>query len=110
MIQASLRLVAPAERRDEIVQTFRSLVGPTEVKGGCLGCRFYQDVADENALTYVEDWQTQEDLQPHLRSEQYRKLLALIDLSTAPPELRFHTISETSGIEYLAAVRTFEDQ
>ena len=110
MIQASLRIVASAERRDEIVQTFRSLVGPTEVKRGCLGCRFYQDVSDKNALTYVEEWQTQEDLQRHFRSDQYRKLLALIDLSTAPPELKFHTISETSGIEYLATVRTLEDQ
>ena len=110
MIQASLRIVAPAGKRDEIVRTFRSLLEPTEVKHGCLGCRFYQDVADENALTYVEEWQTQEDLERHLRSDQYRKLLALIDLSTAPPELRFHTISETSGIEYLATVRTLEDQ
>ena len=110
MLQASLRIVAPPERRDEIVQTFRSLVEPTEVKRGCLGCRFYQDVADKNALTYVEQWRTQEDCERHLRSEQYRKLLALIDLSTSPPELRFHTISETSGIEYLATVRTLEDQ
>ena len=78
MIQASLGIVAPAERRDEIVQTFRSLVGPTEVKAGCLGCRVYQDVSDKNALTYVEEWQTQEDLERHLRSDQYRKLLTLI--------------------------------
>ena len=110
MIQASLRITASPERRDEIVQTFRALLEPTEVKRGCLGCRFYQDVADENALTYVEEWQTQDDLELHLRSDQYRKLLVLIDLSTTPPELRFHTISQTSGIEYLATVRTLEDQ
>ena len=109
MIQASLRIVAPAEKREEIVHTFRSLLEPTEVKHGCLGCHFYQDVADENALTYVEQWQTQEDFERHVRSDQYRKHLALIDLSTSPPELKFHTISETSGIEYLATVRTLED-
>ena len=109
MIQASLRIVAPAGRRDEIVQTFRSLLEPTEVKHGCLGCRLYQDVADENALTYVEEWQTHEDFERHVRSKQYRKHLALVDLSTAPPEIKFHTISETSGIDYLATVRTLED-
>jgi quinol monooxygenase YgiN len=110
MIQASLRIVAPAGKRDEIVRTFRSLLEPTGVKHGCLGCRLYQDVTDDNALTYVEEWETCEDFERHLRSDQYRKHLALIDLSTSPPELRFHTISETSGIEYLAAVRTLEDQ
>ena len=110
MIQASLRIVVAPERRDEVVQAFRSLVRSTEVKRGCLGCRFYQDVADANSLTYVEEWQTQEACERHLRSDEYRKLLALVDLSTAPPELRFHTISETSGMEYLATVRTSEDQ
>ena len=110
MIQASLRIVAPAEKRAEIVRAFRLLLEPTEVKHGCLGCRFYQDVLDKNALTYVEEWQTQGDLEHHLRSEQYRKLLALIDLSTVPPALRFHTISETSGLEYLASVRTSEER
>ena len=110
MIQASLRIVAPPERRDEIVRTLRSLLEPTEVKRGCLGCRFYQEVSDKNALTYVEEWKTQEDLERHLRSEHYRKLLALIDLSATAPEVRFHTISETSGIEYLATVRTLGDQ
>ena len=109
MIQASLRIVAPPERRDEIVQTFRSLLEPTGVKRGCLGCRLYQDVTDDNALTYVEEWETREDFERHLRSDQYRKHLALIDLSTSPPELRFYTISETCGLEYLASVRTLED-
>ena len=108
MIQASLRIVAPAERRDEIVQSFRSLLEPTRVKHGCLSCRFFQDVSDENTLTYVEEWQTQEDLERHLRSEQYRRHLALIDLSAAPPELKFHTVPETSGIEYLTAVRALD--
>ena len=108
MIQAGLRIVASAERRDEIVQTFRSRIGPTEVKRGCLGCRFYQDVSDKSVLTYLEEWETREDFERHVRSDQYRKHLALIDLSTSPPELKFHTISETSGIEYLATVRSLE--
>jgi quinol monooxygenase YgiN len=108
MIQVSLRIVAPAGRRDEIVQSFRSLLEPTRIKHGCLSCHFYQDVADENTFTYVEGWQTWEDLERHLRSEQYRRHLALIDLSAAPPELKFHTVSETLGIEYLTAVRAME--
>jgi quinol monooxygenase YgiN len=54
----------------------------------------------------VEDWQTEEDLQRHIRSDDYRKFLALIDLSSEPPELTFHRVSETFGIEYLSRVRS----
>jgi len=109
MIQASLRIVAPPEKRDDILRTFRSLPGPTRVAPGCLGCRIYGDMEDENAIIYVEEWQTTEDLERRLQSEQYRRILAMIEISTEAPELRFNTISETTGLEYLAAVRGVRD-
>ena len=105
MIQASLRIVAPPEKRDDILRTFRSLLGPTRVASGCLQCHVCVDMEDENALIYVEEWQTTEDLERRLQSDQYRRILAMIEASTEPPELRFNTISETTGLEYLAAVR-----
>ncbi len=106
MIHASLKLVPPADRREEALRIIRSLLGPTGAAPGCLNCGFYADTRDEGILCYVEDWQTEEDLQRHIRSEDYRKFLALIDLSTEPPDLKFHRVSETFGIEYLTQVRS----
>ena len=110
MIQASLRIVAPPEKRDDILRAFRSLLGPTRVAPGCLRCHVCVDMEDENAIIYVEEWQATEDLERRLRSDQYRRVLAMIETSTEAPELRYNTISETTGLEYLAAVRGVHDK
>lgn len=106
MIHASLRVVPAAEKRKEVLRILRSLLGPTRVEPGCVSCRFYQDAEDEDALCYVEEWETEQDLQRHVQSDDYRKVLALMDLSGQPPEVRFYMVSKTFGIEYLTRTRS----
>ena len=108
MIHVSLKVEPPAERREEALRIFRSLLGPTSAAAGCVNCGFYRDAQNENTLCYVEDWQTEEDLQHHIRSDDFRKFLALIDLSSKPPELKFHMVCETFGIEYVTRARNLE--
>ena len=72
---------------------------------GCLDCRLYSDVADPNALTLVEEWATQSDMNRRMRSATYGQLLQLVELSRHPPEAVFHTITETSGIEAIQQTR-----
>jgi len=106
MIHVSLKVVPPVERRQEAMRIVRSLLGPTGAAPGCTSCGFYTDAQNENTLCYVEDWDTEEDLQRHILSDDYRKFLALIDLSSEPPDLKFHVVAETFGIEYLSRVRS----
>ena len=106
MIHVSLKVVLPAKRRPEALRIIRSLLGPVSAAPGCLNCGFYTDAQDENVLCYVEDWETEKDLQRHIRSDDYRKFLALIDLSSEPPDLKFHKVAQTFGIEYLSLVRS----
>jgi quinol monooxygenase YgiN len=104
MIQASLRIVAPERKREEILGVLSCLKGPTEVSRGCRGCRIVQDVEDENVLTYIVKWETQEDLEEHLRSERFRRLLPYIEMSREPPEVDFSTIDQVRGIEFMVEV------
>ena len=103
MIVFTLRLVAPPEKRGEIVQALRSLVGPTQAERGCAGCSIQHDEDDENVLTFVEEWETQEDLDCHMCSDEYRRLLVVMDMSAAPPEVTFRTVSDVAGLERIEA-------
>ncbi len=47
---ATLRMVAPRGRRDEILHALRWLAVPIRTHHGCAGCRILQDLDDENAL------------------------------------------------------------
>ena len=104
MIQASLRIVAPERKREEILGVLSCLKGPTEVTGGCRGCRIFQDAEDKNVLTYLVTWETQEALEEHLRSDRFRRLLPYIEMSREPPEVAFSSIDQVRGIEFMVAV------
>ena len=110
MIQASLRIVAPEGKREEILGILSRLKGPTEVLAECRACRITQDVADENVLTYLVTWETQEDLEEHLRSDRFRRLLPYIEMSCEPPEVEFSTIDQVRGIEYMIEVLSAKTQ
>ena len=104
MIRASLRIVAPEKKRAEILGILSRLKGPAEVTSGCRSCRILQDAGDKNALTYIVTWEAQEDLEEHLRSEGFRRLLPYIDMSREPPEVEFSTIEQVRGIEFMVEV------
>jgi len=105
MITATLRVTVPANRRSEVLDLLRSVIEPTQVEPGCLSCRLYQDLENEEALLFEEEWKTQADLDRHIRSDRYVKILAAIDMSSKPPEIRFNTIARIRGIEAIRAAR-----
>ncbi len=87
-----------------------SLKGPTEVLAECRACWICQDVEDDRMFTYFVQWDTQEDLEAHLRSERFRRLLPYIEMSVEPPAVSFGRIEHICGIEFLVAVLTEKTQ
>ena len=105
MILVTLSIAVPPTRREDIIQIFWSLMGPVRVEEGCLACGLYQPVGKEDVLIYAEEWETVEQLERHVRSARYERLLAIMEASVQPPVLRFHEVSAVKGLEYVEAVR-----
>ena len=96
MITALLRIPVSEERKDEVTQLLRSLIEPTRVETGCISCRLYQELRDPYVLTWVEEWETRDDLDRHLRSPRFKKILAAL-------ARRLKLLPETGAV--VAAVR-----
>ena len=77
------------------------LLEPARVERGCLSYCLYEDVENRNAFVLLEEWATQEDLESHIRTDNQRRLLALMDLLSDQPELRFNTVSHTAGMDLI---------
>lgn len=105
MIVVILRLVVHPEQRDESLRVLRTLVGPTQVQPGCLSCCVCQDIDEPERLLILQEWTSWAVLAQHMRSDDYRKLLAVMDMAREPPNVAFHTIDRTTGMETIAAVR-----
>jgi quinol monooxygenase YgiN len=108
LITATLRIDVTEIKRNEVVRLLRSLIEPTRVETGCISCRLYGEVDNPNAVTWVEEWRAEEDLERHLRSPQYRKILMALDMADAEPEVRFDTVVETTGMQLIARARGVE--
>ena len=100
-----VRLPVLPECRDRVLKSILRLLGPTRAARGCLSCNAYVDIEDQDTVVYQEEWETQDDLDVHLRSDNVKVLLSAMDLAPAAPEVSFDTISATRGIEVIEAAR-----
>ena len=110
MIQATFRLVAPEGKLQEFRNVLLHVKGPTESFPECRVCWLCQDVTNDHALVYLVQWDSQEDLESHLRSERFRRLLPYIEMSVEPPVVSFGSIEHIRGIEFLVEVLTAKTQ
>ena len=106
MIIVTLRIKVPDNRRKEFLDSARLIIGPTKVQPGCISCKFYQDVDDPDSMLFVEEWSSREDYEHHIKSDTFRIILSLIDLSAEAPLIKLNTISKTEGLEVIKEVRS----
>ena len=105
MIIATIRMMIPPQKRGEALRILRSVAELCRDDPGCLSCNIYRDLNDNRVLVLEEVWRTEEDLDLHLRSEEYRNLLLVLEMALKQPEIRFDTISNTTGIETIEKAR-----
>ncbi len=105
MILAIVRMAIPPQRRGQVSKTLKSMVRETRIQPGCISSRLYHDENEEDVLVCEQVWKSQADLDRYLRSEDYRRMLLVMELAGEPPEIKFQTISETAGIEVIEKAR-----
>jgi quinol monooxygenase YgiN len=106
MIHATIRMLIPPKQRREVLAILSSLAERFRFEPGCVWCRVYQDVEAEPMILFDQVWMNDEDLKRHLRSEEFRKVLLIVEMSLEPPEIRFDEISRTRGVETIEKART----
>jgi quinol monooxygenase YgiN len=105
MIQATIWMKIPSHKSGEVLGILRPVVDLCEADPGCLSCHICGDLRNKSSLLLIQLWNAEEDLDRHLRSNQYRNLLLAMELASKPPEIRFDTISSSTGIETIEKAR-----
>jgi quinol monooxygenase YgiN len=93
MILVIIRMKILPEKRVELCQTIVSLIGSLRTEKGCLRCDFCRGMEDENELRILEEWDTRENLNSHLKSERFRVLRGAMNLLQEPYEMLVHTVA-----------------
>ena len=79
MIQATIRMTIPPQKSGEALKILGSVAELCRYDPGCLSCHIYGDLQEKNVLMLEEVWRSEEDLDLHLRSDEYRNLLLVLE-------------------------------
>ena len=105
MVISTLRIVPSPKQRSEVLEVLLSVRGPTEIQPGCLSCGVYEEKGPDHAVVFRAHWETESALHEHICSDFYPRLLAACELSNRPPEVCFHHVSATQGMDLIEQLR-----
>ena len=105
MIIVRITMNVLIEKRTEVMQTLLSMIEPTENGRGCLSCHVSRDIEDKNVFSLIEEWETREDLDDHIKSDRFSVLLGTKSLLCEPQQIEIHTVSRSEGMETVSAAR-----
>jgi quinol monooxygenase YgiN len=105
MVRSTIRMLIHVKKQSEAMEILGSIAEQTQFEPGCISCRVYRGVEDARAIMLEELWLGDADLQRHLRSDKYRKILLVVEMAAEPPEIRFDAIARSSGVETIEKAR-----
>jgi quinol monooxygenase YgiN len=104
-VHATLRMRIPFRKRKEARRILGSMIERIRLDEGCLGCRLYLDALEEGSLMLEEVWSDETSFEKHLRSEEFRILLLVMEMASGPPEIRFKRVGLTTGMDTIQTAR-----
>ena len=93
------------EKQKEVMQTLLSMIEPVRDEKGCLSYDVFYGIDGQTVFNLIEEWETREDLDRHIRSDRFGVLLGTKSLLAQPLEMKIYTVSHSEGAEVLNALR-----
>ena len=104
-IRSTIRMLIPLDKQREAFEILSSLGKDTQLDPTCISYRLYRGVNEVRAIMVEELWENDAAVLRHLKSDTYRRVLLVVEMAEQPPEIRFDTITSTSGIETIKNAR-----
>lgn len=102
---ATLAIIPGPEERRQVIEILSRVESEVRSTPGCLSAAVFEQLSPGQAILYVETWLSEEVLCRHIQSGVYRWTLAAMELASVPPEICFHQISNTRGLDLVADLR-----
>lgn len=88
-IRVVARITAQAGKADEVRSVMMGMLGPTRQEAGCILYELVQNQEDPTDLVFIEEWESNANLDAHLNAPHIHEALAKLDgLLAAAPDIR----------------------
>ena len=96
-----IRVEIIPEKREEFLQTIRSLHEQIKKEKGFRGSDVFQDLDNHERFNLIQHWETQDDLDNHTRSENFRILMGALKVLAEHSEVRYNLVLDRFGRKIL---------
>ena len=101
---ALYRLTHGPEGPEGLVDALRSAATIPAAEPGCRSSSVWRDAGTAGAVLLMEEWESPQAIERHMTGPGFRRLLAVLELSSTPPEVRYVQSSGWRGMEWMAQV------
>ena len=105
MILTRIIFTALPEKTKELMQTLLSMNKTEGREKGCLSCSISRDIHNEAVFSLIEEWNTREDFNRHVRSENFSIFLGTKSLLAKAMEIKVHSVFHTEGNDAVYLLR-----
>ena len=105
MIISFLKLKPIPEKQQAILDILGYVKERLLLNQRCLESVIYQECDQEPMILYLEAWQSKKEMERHIQSNIYLRVLNTMDLCRENPEIDFHEVSSSKGMDWITALR-----
>lgn len=106
MIISTLKIFPLHEKRQEVLDTLQSVMGPAQALPGCLSCSLSEEVGGSQGILYIEQWRSLPEMELHVNSSNYCRILEAMELSSQIPEVSFYEKGASWDLALVERVRS----
>lgn len=105
MFVATIRIRTNPENRKEVMQTLQSLSEPIKSESGCRSCRIYREVGDDEAIILIQEWESRNHWDNHIRSDDFAVMIGAMSLIDEPEKVEVRLLNPVEASNSMQAVR-----
>ncbi len=78
MIKVVAKSLIKDNEVEKVINLYDELVKKTRQEEGCISYELFQDINNENILTIVEQWESEEHFEAHKKTEHFTRIVPQI--------------------------------
>ncbi len=75
MITITAKCALIENKKEEFIELAKELVEESNKESGCISYNLYEDINNENIVTFVEVWETIEDIENYNKSDHFKRVV-----------------------------------
>jgi quinol monooxygenase YgiN len=101
---AIYQLTHGSEGPQGLADALRSATTIPAMEPGCRSSSIWLEAGTSGAVLLMEEWESPQAMERHMASPTFRRLLAVLELSRTPPEIRYVQGSRLRGVDWITQV------